>query len=154
MSAGFEMRVVGTGIYFDGATSARRAVLVELANDGVMIRDAEDRDMRARWPYDHLEHISAPEGVLRLGCVGKLARLEVRDPTLAHAIDERSVPVDRTGLSERRARLKVVAWSLAATVSLLLAGIYGVPALADQIAHDRVDIVQIRKERDARAFGG
>ena len=43
------MRFSGRGIFFDGATSARRAVLVELANDGVMIHDAENRDMLALW---------------------------------------------------------------------------------------------------------
>ena len=139
------MRVSGTGIYFDGATSARRAVLVELANDGVMIHDAENRDMLARWPYGELDHLTAPEGVLRLGWAGsrKLARLEVRDSTLAHAIDDRSLPVDRSGGVARRGRLKVIGWSLAATASLLFAGIFGVPALANQIA----PLVPLRVER-------
>ena len=38
----------------------------------------EERDMLARWPYDELDHLAAPEGVLRLGRVGgrPLARLE------------------------------------------------------------------------------
>ena len=139
------MRVSGTGIYFDGATSARRAVRVELADDGVLIRDAEDRDPLARWPYDQLDHLAAPEGVLRLGWAGSrnLARLEVRDPKFAHEIDERSVPVDRSGVTARRGRLKVIGWSLAATASLLLAGIFGVPALANQIA----PLVPLRVER-------
>ena len=44
---------------------------------------------------------------------------------------------------ERRGRLKVVGWSLAATVSLLLAAVFGVPALADQIA----PLVPLRVER-------
>src|SRR6185503_20491273 len=103
------MAAAGTGILFDGVTSARRPVLVELASDGVVIRDAEHRDMLARWPYGELDHLAAPEGVLRLGWAGsrKLARLEVRDPTLAHAIDDRSLPVDRSGGVARRGRLKV-----------------------------------------------
>ena len=98
------MRVSGTGIYFDGATSARRAVRVELADDGVLIRDAEDRDPLARWPYDQLDHLTAPEGVLRLGWAGSrnLARLEVRDPTVRPR-DRRAVPFRSTVAASRRA---------------------------------------------------
>jgi predicted Zn-dependent protease len=130
------MAVAGRGIFFDGASSARRPVLVELASDGLVVRDAEERDMLARWPYDELDHLAAPEGVLRLAHAGakQLARLEVRDPALAHAIDEASIPVDRTGAAERRSRLKVIGWSVAATVALVVGGVYGVPALADRIA--------------------
>jgi Zn-dependent protease with chaperone function len=139
------MAVAGTGIFFDGATSARRPVLVELASDGVVVRDAEERDMLARWPYHELDHLAAPEGVLRLGRAGAktLARLEVRDPALAAAIDDASVPVDRSGASERRSRVKVIAWSFAAMVSLVLGAVYGVPALADKIA----PLVPLRAER-------
>ena len=81
--------------------------------------------MLARWPYDQLDHLAAPEGVLRLGCSGarNLARLEVRDPALALPIDEASVPVDRSGATERRGRIKVVVWSIVATVSLVLAAV-------------------------------
>jgi Zn-dependent protease with chaperone function len=139
------MAKAGSGVFFDGVTSARRAVTIELTADGVVIRDAEERDMLARWPYDRLDHLAAPEGVLRIGCMGarRLARLEVRDATLAHAIDEASVPVDRSGVTEHRSRMKVVAWSVAAMVSLVLAGVFGIPALANQIA----PLVPLRLER-------
>jgi Zn-dependent protease with chaperone function len=130
------MAIAGTGVFFDGMTSARRAVVVELASDGVVVRDAEDRDMLARWPYDQLDHLAAPAGVLRLGRAGakSTARLEVRDAALAHAIDAASVPVDRTKVPGHRGRLKVVVWSIAATASLVLGAVYGVPALAGRIA--------------------
>src|SRR5205085_5904656 len=72
-----------------------------------------------------------------------LARLEVRDPALAAAIDEASVPVDRSGASERRSRLKVIGWSIAAVVSLVLGAVFGVPALADKVA----PLVPLRAER-------
>ena len=140
------MAAAGTGIFFDGVTSARRPVLVELGSDGVLVRDAEERDMLARWPYDELDHLAAPEGVLRLGRAGgrPLARLEVRDPALIAAIDEASVPVDRSGATERRGRTKVIAWSVIATVSVLVLGaVFGVPALADKIA----PLVPLRAER-------
>ncbi len=130
------MALAGSGIFFDGATSARRPVLVELASDGLVVRDGVERDMLVRWPYDELDHLAAPAGILRLAHAGSrnLARLEVRDPALAHAIDEASVPVDRTGATERRGRLKVVAWSVIAMVSLVIAGVYGLPALAGKLA--------------------
>jgi len=130
------MAAAGTGIFFDGATSVRRAVLVELSPEGLVVRDPQERAMLARWPYDELDHLAAPDGLLRLGRTGapRPARLEVREPALIAAIDKASVPVDRSGAAERRSRAKVVIWSLIATVSLLAAGIVGVPALADRIA--------------------
>ena len=130
------MAAAGTGIFFDGATSVRRSVLVELSPEGLVVRDPQEHAMLARWPYDELDHLAAPHGLLRLGRARapRTARLEVRDPILIAAIDDASVPVDRSGATERRSRIKVIVWSLIATVSLLAAGIVGVPVLADRIA--------------------
>jgi predicted Zn-dependent protease len=139
------MAAAGTGIFFDGATSARRSVLVELSADGLVMRDAEERVMLARWPYNELDHLAAPDGMLRLGRAGAAgtARLEVREPTLIAAIDDASVPVDRSGAAERRSRSRVVVWSVIATVVLLAAAVFGVPALAGKIA----PLVPLRAER-------
>jgi predicted Zn-dependent protease len=139
------MAAAGTGIFFDGVTSARRPVLVELSSEGLVVRDAEERAMLARWPYNELDHLAAPDGLLRLGRAGapRLARLEVREPALIAAIDDASVPVDRSGAAERRSRSKVVVWSVIATVSLLVGAVYGVPALADKIA----PLIPLRAER-------
>jgi predicted Zn-dependent protease len=139
------MAAAGTGIFFDGATSARRSVLVELSADGLVMRDAEERVMLARWPYNELDHLAAPDGMLRLGRAGaaRTARLEVREPTLIAAIDDASVPVDRSGAAERRSRSRVVVWSVIATVVLLAAAVFGVPALAGKIA----PLVPLRAER-------
>ena len=124
----------GVGIYFDGVTSARHSVEVHLDPAIMRIMD-EQGSVYVRWPYDELTHLSAPDGLLRLGRAGHgLERLEIRDHDLAHAIDELSVPVDRSGATEHRSRLRIVAWSLAAVVSLVLLAVYGVPALADRIA--------------------
>ena len=127
---------IGKGTFFDGATSARIEAVVELETAALIVRAAAEGHMLARWPYGEIEHLAAPEGLLRLGRAGtgSLARLEVRDHDLAHAIDERAVMVDRTGAIQRRGRLRVVGWTLAAVVSLVMLGIYGVPALADRIA--------------------
>jgi hypothetical protein len=58
---------------------------------------------------------------------------KIKEPQLAAAIDARSVPVDRSGRIERRLRRKVVFWSLAATGSLLLVAVVGVPLIAAKL---------------------
>lgn len=124
----------GRGIFFDGATSARHGVRIELAPDALRIH-AADGGVLAEWPYDRLETLSAPEGVLRLGKADSqaLARLEVRDPQLAAAIDRRSPPVDRGGRRERRMKVKVILWSLAATASLVVVAVWGLPLIANEL---------------------
>jgi Zn-dependent protease with chaperone function len=129
------MTTSGQGSYFDGVTSARHDVTVELAAAAVQIR-AVDGALLAQWPYGELDSLSAPANVLRIGRRDDpvLARLEILDPQLAAAIDQRSVPIDRSGRAERRSRAKVVAWSLAAIVSLVLVAAFGVPQIADRLA--------------------
>ena len=80
--------------------------------------------------------MSAPDDVLRLGRAGSpvLARLEIRDPALIAEIDRRADTLDRSGSTERRMRKRVIVWSLAATASLVLVAVFGVPALSDRIA--------------------
>ncbi|MGZ5843627.1 MAG: M48 family metallopeptidase [Xanthobacteraceae bacterium] len=128
------MTISGPGTFFDGATSAKHAVTVELAADVLRARTA-DGTVLAEWRYDELETVPAPEGILRLGQAGSpvLARLEVRDRGLADAIDDRSLPVDRTGRGERRMRIKVIVWSLIATASLVGVAVWGVPQIATRL---------------------
>jgi len=133
----------GQGVFFDGITSTRHAVSVELDRSAVLVRAAEGY-LLARWPYGHLERLSAHDGLLRLGRIGNpvLARLEVRDPELATEIDSLAASVDRGGVAERRGRAKVVAWSLAAVVSLVLVAVFGVPVLADLLTPYIPDAVE------------
>jgi Zn-dependent protease with chaperone function len=128
------MTTSGQAIFFDGVTSARHDVTVELLPATLQVRSA-DGNILADWPYGEIEALSAPEGLLRIGRAGSpiLARLEVHDPQLAHAIDELSIPIDRSGKIGRRGRRKVVFWSVAATVSLLLMAIFGVPEIATRV---------------------
>ena len=127
--------VTGSAVFFDGVSSARHDAIVELAADVLRICDAGG-SVLAQWRYDELESLSAPEGLLRLGKIGSpvLARLEVRDAQLAAAIDDRSFPVDRSGRGERRMQTKVIVWSLAATASLFLVAVVGVPLIATELA--------------------
>lgn len=128
------MTTSGRASYFDGVTSARYDVTVKLGVSALQIH-ATDGQTLAEWPYNEIESLSAPSGLLRIGRIDNpvLARLDVRDPQLAAAIDHLSIPIDRSGLAERRGRRKVVLWSLAATVSLLLVAIFGVPEIASRL---------------------
>jgi len=128
------MSTTGRASYFDGVTSARHDVTVTLAVSALQIHSTDGR-LLAEWPYGELEAIAAPRGLMRIGRVDNavLARLDVRDLNLAAAIDDLSIPIDRSGLTERRSRRKVVFWSLAATLSLLLVAIYGVPEIASRL---------------------
>ncbi len=97
-------------------------------------------------------------------CAGPgLERLEISDPALAAAIDVKAHHVDRTGAVQRRQRSSVIGWSIAATVALVMAGYYGVPALAEKAAPlvpagldrrmgDAVDM-QVRSSLDTRNLG-
>jgi Zn-dependent protease with chaperone function len=134
----------GKAIYFDGVCSRRREVLVELEATGLRIAPAYDSNDDAfggsaaaidEWAYGDLRRLSAPEGVLRLGRSREtvLARLEIRDPDLAAAIEERAVTLDRGGAAERALRRKIVALSFAAGVSLVLTAIFGLPELASRL---------------------
>src|SRR5262245_21133816 len=122
------MTMSGSAFFFDGKTTARHDVTVELAPRALRVH-AADGAVLAEWGYDELETLSAPDDVLRLGKFGNrtLERLEVRDPKLAAAIDDLSVPVDRTGGSERRMRRRIILWTLTATASLLLVAVVGLP---------------------------
>lgn len=126
--------VRGRGIFFDGLTTASHDVLVELAPRMLQVHGI-DGSVLAQWPYDELETLSAAEDVLRLGRARNavLARLEIKDPQLAAAIDERSLPVDRTGRIDRQLRTKVIFWSFAATVSLIVVAVIGMPLIATKL---------------------
>ena len=120
---------------FDGKTSARREVAVEAAPDALRI-SAPDGTLLADWPYPELIAQSAPADVLRLGRKrdAVLARLDVRDAALAAKIDEYAHGIDRTGVTERRARNKIIAWTFAATVSLVFIAVVLLPAIVERLA--------------------
>src|SRR5204863_3272587 len=92
--------------------------------------------LMAQWPYGELRAQPAPDDVMRLRRAGgpELARLEIRDPALIARIDDYADSLDRTGTIERRLRKKVIGWTFAAAVSLVLVGVFGLPALSDRIA--------------------
>jgi len=126
---------VGTGVFFDGRISTRRDVRVTLGSRLLEIDDTNGR-LLAEWPYEEIEGLPAPDGVLRLGRHGhvRLERLEIFDAAFAAAVDARAANVDRTGALLHRQRLAVVGFSMLAVASLVLVAWLGVPALAGRVA--------------------
>lgn len=129
------MATNGTGIFYDGLTSDRHKVAVEIDGDAIAVK-AADGAMLARWPLDEVYPLATSDDVLKIGVASATvaARLEIHDRALAAALLGRLRRTDRSGLTDRRTRFKVVAWSLAAIVTLVGGAVWGIPLLAEQIA--------------------
>jgi Zn-dependent protease with chaperone function len=129
------MTTSGTGIFYDGLTSDRRKVAVEIGGDAIEVR-TPDGALLARWYFADISPLAASAGVLRIGLANATvaARLEILDQGLAATLLARTKPSNRTGLTDRRTRAKVVALSLAAIATLVGGAIWGVPLLAERIA--------------------
>jgi len=129
------MTTTGPGTFYDGLTSARHDVTVEL-DDGTVRIDAGDGRTVTEWRCAEIAPVSTPEGVLRLGLtIGHpAARLEIHDKALAQAVVQAGRPCDRTGLTDRHTRVRVVGYSVLAVVVLTAAAIWGVPVISSKIA--------------------
>lgn len=123
----------GVGVYFDGQTSRRQDVHVTLA-DSLVLTGTDGRRL-VDWPFEDLRELPGPAGVLRLNRAGgpPLARLELRDAALVAETRRLGSRLGDSRRAESGTVRKVVAWSLAAVVSITLFGFYGVPAIADRV---------------------
>lgn len=128
-------------IYFDGVTNRRHAVAL---NFGAALDLLEDGVVVASWPYDDLRVADGGQGILRLKCASALplARLEVSDVTAQAEINARArfLGIERGGSGQTT---RIVAWSLAAVVSILLIAVFGVPLVAQRL----VPLVPLSFER-------
>ena len=123
----------GQAIFFDGVTSVRRTVTVELGLTAMKIR-APDGEALAAWRYGELATYSAPHGMLRVGLATSPARLEIRDRDLTAAFTARAGRIRQPGAIDPRTRRKVVGWSLAAVASAVMVAMFGVPLMVERIA--------------------
>ena len=121
-------------LYLDGRAARKRSVLLAFQTDGMAI--LEDGVELAFWRYDELRPAEAPKGVMRLSATGapELARLEVPDEHVAKAIEVRCGDLGRRRNRSEIATLKIVAWSLAAAVSLVITVVYLIPLFAERLA--------------------
>jgi Zn-dependent protease with chaperone function len=119
-------------IFFDGTSSRRRAATLVFS---YALEIRSDDGVLARWAYADIRRADSPSGTLRLSCqtAPALARLEIRDAALAAEVTSRCTMLDDHHLG-RRGVAKVVFWSLAATASIVLMVLFGVPLAADRLA--------------------
>jgi hypothetical protein len=119
-------------IYFDGTSSRRHVVEVRFGDDLDIV---EDGVTVACWPYDDLRAVDNGQRALRLKCASglPLARLEVFDSATQAEIRTRArcLEKDRGGGHAHTGR--IVAWSLAAIVSIFLVVVYGMPLVAERL---------------------
>ncbi|MBO4227255.1 M48 family metallopeptidase [Bradyrhizobium neotropicale] len=123
---------LSSAFYFDGTSSKRHAVALRFAD---VLEIEEDGRRIAGWPYADIRRADGPSGKLRLSCVSApvLARLEIRDAALAAELVARCEKLDEHALGGRGVAT-IVGWSLAATVSIVLVVLFGVPLAADRLA--------------------
>jgi Zn-dependent protease with chaperone function len=121
-----------TAVYFDG-TSSRRRIVTLACNDALDI--SEDGTLLVRWAYDDIRQADSPAGVLRLSCLSapSLARLEIRDPALTAELTSRCTRLGENR-TDGRAIVKIVGWSLAAVISIVVVVLFAIPLAADRLA--------------------
>jgi len=130
-AAAHDSKAPQPAIYFDGVTSRRHVVAIELGSSLGLI---EDGVAIASWPYDDLRAADGGRGTLRLRCASHLplARLEVFDPAAQAEIRKhaRLLESERGGSAQTG---RIVAGSLAAIVSIVLIVVYGMPLVTERL---------------------
>lgn len=118
-------------IYFDGTSSRRRDVTLEFSD---RLGISEQGQPLATWSYDDIRRADAPPGLLRVSCrsAPSLARLEIRLEGTTAQLVARCPSLDET--APGRGIGAIVGWSLAATASIILMVLFGVPLAADRLA--------------------
>ena len=132
MDAPTQGQGIGQGIYFDGVTGVRRSVTLTLEEKTIAI-ESPDGVPLAHWDYSAVRHWPSRRGRLRLGLANSpsTARLEVLDPACAHVIASRlGFGTAQEELNDRRRRHRVVQWTIAAVVALVVIGVAGLPVFA------------------------
>ena len=119
-----------TAVFYDGTSNRKRAVTLRF---GDALAIVEDGAVVATWPYDDVRRADGAKR-LRLFCTSALplARLEIADSDAAAAVASRCPKLDAGRGDAQTGR--IVAWSLAAAVSIVLVTVYGIPLLADRLA--------------------
>ncbi|RFB75038.1 M48 family metallopeptidase [Methylovirgula sp. 4M-Z18] len=121
-----------SGVFYDGATSQRHLVALRL-NEGLEIRAGDD--LLALWPLSDLRQIEGTHSTMLRNARGpELARLEITDPAFAALVAAHSANLHTEDSHTWRVITRIIFWSLAATVSIILIVVFGLPLLADRLA--------------------
>ena len=118
-----------TALYFDGRSARAHPVRLRLGERLEIVGE----DVRLDWSLLDLRAAETAPTLTRIGHAGGPGSVEFEDAAFAEALAARSSGLHRT---ERRegGLLRLVLWSIAAGVSVLLTAIYGVPVAADLLA--------------------
>jgi Zn-dependent protease with chaperone function len=126
---------VRSAIYFDGQSSRRRAVVLAFA-DQLEITGDELSAVSSPifWPYADIRRVDGAPGSLRVSCLSAppLARLEIRDASLAAELAARCPRLGENS-PDRHSVAKIVGWSLAAAVSIVMVVLFALPFAADRL---------------------
>jgi Zn-dependent protease with chaperone function len=119
-------------VYFDGTSSRKHSVVLHF---GTAIDIVENGNAIAIWAPGDVRRADGPPRTLRLSSVGgpPLARLEISDDDTRAMIIAHCHSLDAAQVT-RSQTLRIVVWSLAACASLIAIVLYGIPAIADQVA--------------------
>ncbi|MGD9544067.1 MAG: M48 family metallopeptidase [Methylocystis sp.] len=121
-------------IYFDGLVNKKRRVTL-IFGDALEI--CEDGGLLSTWAYADVRRIQAPAEAMRLQAIGaaELAYLDIRDGEAQREVERRCPTLaSDAALRVDGSALKIVAWSLAATVSIVGLIWFGMPFAADRLA--------------------
>src|SRR5437763_10658420 len=113
----------GPSVYFDGHSSRRCAVTLVFGDRLEM----QSPETVTEWNYADIRRVDAPSGTLRLSCLTapSLARLEVRDATLAAELVPRCAQLDNN-VPGRLGVAAIIGMSLVVTASLVYIHMCGV----------------------------
>jgi Zn-dependent protease with chaperone function len=121
----------GSAVFFDGMSNRRRRVVIALEEQ---LGISEEETIIARWAYADIRRVDGPAGIVRVACLSApaLARLEIRDVALAAALISRCGRLEENR-PDGRGVAKIFAWSLAATISIILVVLFVIPFAADRL---------------------
>lgn len=120
--------VTAKGRYFDGLSARPHPVTLRLGHR----LEVAGHGIRLDWGLFELRAAESLPPLMRVGPADGAARVEFSDETLARALEARAPDLHRSESGEGSV-LRLVLWSIAAGVSVLLVAVFGVPAAAGLI---------------------
>lgn len=125
--------------YLDGKTARAQDVMIEIAPGGVSIY--RGRVFLAAWGPDRLVLAEKPRAgdAIRIGLEGTTARLVVEDSAALTALLAVAPGASRRLRTNRRAVLKVSAWTVAALAAVAAIVLVLIPLLSEQLAAQTPD---------------
>jgi len=118
-------------VFYDGESARRRTVSITITPSSIDLH--EGPEWIAAWPVGEVRRRDAPDGILRLTREGapSLVRLDIADAETQAAIRQHCRHLDDTAHRERPGR--ILFWSAAAAVSILLCVFVLLPILAERL---------------------